>query len=69
MLCRFNEWGRSIAELQKEQLRTNQGHEYFFTAYYCDEESKELQSLGSEIAGGFMSAQGLLFSKTCAEKK
>ncbi|CAK9032428.1 unnamed protein product [Durusdinium trenchii] len=51
---RFNEWGRSIAELQKEQLRTNQGHEYFFTAYYCDEESKELQSLGSEIAGGFM---------------
>ena len=52
---RYNEWGRAVLELQKNNLRTSLGHEYFFCAYYTDPDEAECRSLSSEVAGALMS--------------
>lgn len=53
---RYNEWGRAIAEMQKEQLKANRpGRNYFFTSYSTDQ--KLAATLKSDMAGSFMTAQ------------
>ncbi|CAK9080416.1 Uncharacterized protein SCF082_LOCUS38331 [Durusdinium trenchii] len=58
---RYNEWGKAVAEMQKHHLQSNAGHEYFFTAYYSEEEAKDLQNLASEVQGGLVTARGSFF--------
>lgn len=56
LLFRFNEWGKAVMSIQLQRLQGNQGHEYFYSAYFGDDEAKDLQTLSSEIAGCLMSA-------------
>lgn len=54
--CRYNEWGRAVANFQMSSLSTDQGHSWFFTAYYTDDELRECTNLHSDMAASFLSA-------------
>ena len=45
--CRYNEWGRAAASFQMAGLNTDQGHSFFFTAYYTEDEVRECENLRS----------------------
>ena len=56
MPVRFNEWGRTILQLQVEHLLRSTGNEYFYTGYYGQHEASECSGLHSDIAGSLMKA-------------
>ncbi len=47
-----------MLELQKSMLTSSgtQNQEYFFTAYYCNQEDRECENLKSDIAGALINA-------------
>ena len=62
--CRYNEWGRAAASFQMARLNTDQGHSFFFTAYYTEDEVRECENLRSEMAAKLMSVTAI---SSCAD--